>query len=69
MTKRQIAYWGMPPEPDAACGACMEEVLATSTAAYEPTHPGLCMDEQPMQLRKETRVPIAATKKYGKRID
>ena len=26
-----------------------------------PTHPVLCMDEQPVQLLKETRVPIAAT--------
>jgi hypothetical protein len=27
------------------------------------------MDEQPVQLLKETRVPIAATKKHGKRVD
>jgi hypothetical protein len=29
----------------------------------------LCMDEQPVQLLQETRVPIAATKQHGKRVD
>ena len=69
MTKRKIAYWVMPPEQDAECVACMEEVLETYAAAYDPKHPGLCMDEQPIQLLKETRAPIAATKKQGKRVD
>ena len=69
MTKRKIAYWVMPPEQDAACVACMEEVLETYAAAYDPKHPVLCMDAQPVQLLKETRVPIAATQKHGKRVD
>ena len=69
MTKRKIAYWVIPPEQDAECVAGMEEVLETYTAAYDPKHPVLCMDEQPIQLLKETRVPIAATKKHGKRVD
>jgi len=69
MTKRKIAYWVMPPEHDAECVAGMEEVLETSTAAYDPQPPGLGMDAQPLQLLKETRVPIAATKKHGKRVD
>jgi hypothetical protein len=69
MTKRQIAYWVMPPEHDAACVACMEEVLATYAEAYDPKHPVLCMDEQPVQLLKETRGPIAATTQHGKRVD
>jgi DDE superfamily endonuclease len=69
MTKRKIAYWVIPPEQDAECVACMEEVLDTSAAAYDPTHPVLCMDEQPIQLLKETRVPIAATKQHSKRVD
>ncbi len=29
MPTRQIAYWVMPPEQDAALVACMEDVLAT----------------------------------------
>ncbi len=34
-----------------------------------PQHPVLCMDEQPVQLLKETKVPIAATKEHAKRVD
>ena len=59
----------MPPEPEAECVAGMAEVLATDTAAYDPQPPGLGMDEPPIPLRKETRGPIAATKKHGKRVD
>jgi len=69
MTKRKIAYWVMPPEQDAECVACMEDVLETYAAAYDPKHPVLCMDEQPIQLLKETRAPIAATQKQGTRVD
>jgi hypothetical protein len=69
MTKRKIEYWVIPPEQDAEFVACMEEVLETYAAAYDPKHPVLCMDEQPVQLLKETRVPIATTKQHGKRVD
>ena len=69
MTKRKIADWVMPPAQDAACVACMEDVLATYAEAYDPKDPVLCMDEQPVQLLKDTRVPIAATNKHGKRVD
>jgi hypothetical protein len=69
MTKRKIAYWVIPPEQDAECVACMEEVLDTYAAAYDPQHPVVCMDEQPIQLLKETRVPIAATKQHSQRVD
>src|SRR5271169_1740400 len=69
MTKRKIAYWVIPPEQDAEFVASMEEVLETYEKAYDPQHPVLCMDEQPVQLLKETRVPIAATRKHGKRVD
>ena len=47
----------------------MEEVLETYEKAYDSTHPVLCMDEQPVQLLKETRVPIEATQEHGKRVD
>ena len=69
MTKRKIEYWVIPPEQDGEFVACMEEVLETYAKAYDPQHPVLCMDEQPVQLLKETRVPIAATKRHGKRVD
>jgi len=35
--------------------------LETYANAYDPENPVLCMDEQPVQLLKETRVSIAAT--------
>jgi hypothetical protein len=69
MTKRKIAYWVIPPEQDAEFVACMEAVLETYAKAYDPQHPVLCMDEQPVQLLKETRGPIAATTQHGKRVD
>jgi hypothetical protein len=69
MTKRKVAYWVIPPQQDAEFVACMEEVLETYSQAYDPQHPVLCMDEQPVQLLKETRVPVAATKEHPKRID
>jgi hypothetical protein len=59
----------MPPEHDAECVACMEAGLDTYGAAYDPTHPVLCLDAQPVQLLKATRGPIAATTQHGKRVD
>ena len=61
MTKRKIEYWVIPPEADGEFVASMEEVLDTYARPYDPRYPVLCMDEQPVQLLKETRVPIAAT--------
>lgn len=47
----------------------MEEVLETYTKPYDAAFPVLCMDEQPVQLLKETRTPIPATAKHAKRVD
>jgi len=69
MTKRKIEYWVIPPDQDAEFVATMEDVLETYEAAYDPQQPVLCMDEQPVQLLKETRVPIPATKQHGERVD
>ncbi len=69
MTKRKIAYWVLPPEQDAEFVACREEVGATYAGAYDPQPPVVGMDEQPSQLLKETRGPIAATKTQSKRGD
>ena len=65
MTNRKIEYWVIPPEADAEFVADMEEVLATYEKQYDPNVPVLCMDEQPVQLLKEKRVPIAATAKHA----
>jgi DDE superfamily endonuclease len=69
MTNRKIEYWVIPPEADAEFVANMEEVLETYAKPYDPACPVLCMDEQPVQLLKETRAPIAATSEHGKRVD
>src|SRR5258708_29790011 len=47
----------------------MEAVLETYAQAYDQKHRVLCMDEQPVQLLKETRLPITATKEHGQRVD
>ena len=69
MTKRKIEYWVIPPEADAEFVAGMEEVLDTYAQAYDARLPVLCMDEQPVQLLKETRRPIAGTKDHPRRVD
>jgi DDE superfamily endonuclease len=47
----------------------MEAVLDTYAQPYNPRFPVICLDEQPVQLLKETRIPIAATKDFPKRVD
>jgi hypothetical protein len=69
MTKRKIEYWVIPPEADAEFVAHMEEVLEIYAKPYDPQHPVVCMDEQPVQLVGETRVPIPATKEHPERVD
>ena len=69
MTNRKIEYWVIPPNTDAEFVAHMEQVLDTYAKPYNPNCPVICMDEQPVQLHKETRTPIPATAKHGKRVD
>lgn len=69
MTQRKIEYWVIPPDQDAEFVANMEEVLETYAQAYDAKQPVVCMDEQPVQLLKETKVPIAATREHGQRVD
>ena len=69
MTNRKIDYWVIPPEADGEFVANMEEVLETYALPYDSAHPVICMDEQPIQLLKDTRVPIAATKNHPRRVD
>jgi hypothetical protein len=69
MSDRKLEYWVIPPEADAEFVAGMEEVLDTYAASYDSKNPVLCMDEQPLQLLKETRTPIPATKDHPRRID
>jgi hypothetical protein len=69
MTKKKIEYWVIPPEADCEFVAAMEDVLDVYARPYDARFPVLCMDEQPVQLLKETRVPMAATKDHPRRVD
>jgi DDE superfamily endonuclease len=69
MTKRKIEYWGIPPQADAEFVASMENVLDMYAKPYDSKLPLVCMDEQPVQLLKEIRSPMPATKQHAKRID
>ncbi len=69
MTNRKIQYWVIPPNTDAEFAACMEDVLEIYARPYNAAFPVVCMDEQPVQLTKETREPIAATRKHPRRVD
>ena len=69
MTSRKIQYWVIPPEADGEFAAHMEKVLDVYERPYDSAQPVLCMDEQPVQLIKETRQPIAATAKHARRVD
>jgi len=69
MTNKKIEYWVIPPESDAEFVASMEDVLATYVMPYNKTIPVICMDEQPVQLLKETRQTIPATINHPQRVD
>ena len=68
-TNRSVQYWVIPPEADAEFVAHMEDVLDVYSRPYDSKVPVLCMDEQPVQLVEEVKVPIAATREHPKRID
>lgn len=69
MTSRKIQYWVIPPDNDEEFVANMEDVLETYEKPYDSEIPVICMDEQPVQLVKEVKVPLPATKAHPKRVD
>jgi hypothetical protein len=69
MTRRKIQYWVIPPDASGAFVAAMETVLDTYARPYDRRFPVLTMDEQPVQLLKETRQPIPATTAHPRRVD
>ncbi len=69
MTNRNIQYWVIPPDSNAEFVACMEDVLEIYEKLYNPAIPVVCMDEQPVQLVKHVRAPIAATQEHPQRVD
>ena len=69
MPKRKLQYWGIPPEASSEFVACREEGLETYAQPYDPRFPVMGMDEQAVQLLKETRLPIGATLRHPRRVD
>jgi hypothetical protein len=69
MTNRKIQYWVIPPAANAEFVAHMENVLDTYALPPNAQVPVLCMDAQPLQLLKETRIPIGATTAPAQRVD
>ena len=69
MTKRKMEYWVIPPEGEGEFVASMENVLDTYAQPFDSRNPVVCMDEQPVQLLKETRTPIPATIQHPRRVD
>ena len=66
---RKLQYWVNPPEADAEFAAGLEGVLATYAQPYDAQRPVLCMDEQPVQLVRETRTPVEAPAAHPRRVD
>ena len=59
----------IPPEPSGELVAHMEDVLEVYHTPYDPQVPLVCMDEQPVQLIKETRQPLPAVEGKPERYD
>jgi hypothetical protein len=68
-TPRKIEYWVIPPKSDAEFAASLEEVLELYARPHDGRYPVVCLDEQPIQLLKETRQPLAGTKTHPRRVD
>lgn len=61
--------WCIPPKQNGQFVARMEQVLAVYRRPYDPRHPVVCMDEQPVQLISESRTPVPMAPGRPKCID
>jgi len=59
----------IPPEQDGDFVACMEDVLEVYRRPYDPAFPVVCMDEQPTQLIRETRLKRPVEPGRPERVD
>jgi transposase len=59
----------IPPETNGEFVAAMEDILEVYKRPRDAKRPLVCMDEQPMQLIKETRVPLPAVPGHPERYD
>jgi hypothetical protein len=61
--------WVIPPAHSGEFVAHMEDVLDVYQRPYDPQVPLVCMDEQPVQLIKETRQPLPAAPGQPEKVD
>lgn len=61
--------WVIPPGQNSEFVAHMEDILDVYHMPYDSKIPQVCMDEQPVQLIKETRTPIPAKEGKPERFD
>ncbi len=59
----------IPPAQNAAFVANMEDILEVYRRLYDHKRPVVCLDEQPVQLVKETRQPLPAEPGQPARYD
>lgn len=59
----------IPPKHNGEYVARMEDVLDVYERPHDVAAPVVCMDEMPVQLLKETRVPIPAEPGHPRRVD
>ena len=59
----------IPPKENAAFVACMENLLDLYHRPYDPKRPLLAMDEHPVQLIGETRIPVPEKPGHPRRYD
>ena len=59
----------IPPNQNAAFVAAMEDILELYRRPYDEKSPLVCMDEQPVQLVKETRMPLPSRPGRPRRYD
>ena len=69
MTKREFADWGIPPQADGEFVPYRVGVLERDEKAFDPIGPVVCVDEQPVQLVGETRVPTPVTPQHPRRVE
>lgn len=69
MNQRKLEYWVIPPKENSEFVAAMENILDLYQQPYDKDYPIVCMDEQPVQLINEVKIPVPETKEHPKRID
>ena len=69
ITQRKVPYDVIPPKSNGEFVARMEQVLDMYTFTYSLKILDFVMNEQPVQLFKEVRASIPATRHHARRVD